>query len=93
MWHWTIYSSWRSKPQLKPKRLPANRTLNLQYRIAVRQDLIVAEPTAPANNSPAAVVAPIVPIKKRRIIDAQLLAGSGYIESQVDIDNFLCQAA
>ena len=54
-------------------------------------DLIVAEPTASVNNSPAAVVAPIVPIKKRRIIDAQLLAGSGYIETQVDIDNFLAK--
>lgn len=54
-------------------------------------DLIVAEPTAPVNNSPAAVVAPIVPIKKRRIIDAQMLAGSGYIETQVDIDNFLAK--
>ncbi|WP_262386226.1 BREX system P-loop protein BrxC [Pseudomonas sp. WS 5021] len=54
-------------------------------------DLIVAEPTAPVNNSPAAVVAPTVPIKKRRIIDAQLLAGSGYIETQVDIDNFLAK--
>ena len=51
----------------------------------------MAEPTAPVNNSPAAVVAPIVPIKKRRIIDAQLLAGSGYIETQVDIDNFLAK--
>ena len=54
-------------------------------------DLIVAEPTAPVYNSPAAVVAPIVPIKKRRIIDAQMLAGSGYIETQVDIDNFLAK--
>lgn len=54
-------------------------------------DLTVAEPTAPVNNSPAAVVAPSVPIKKRRIIDAQMLAGSGYIETQVDIDNFLAK--
>jgi hypothetical protein len=53
--------------------------------------LTVAEPTAPANNTPAPVVAPAVPVKKRRIIDAQLLAGSGYIESQVDIDNFLAK--
>ncbi|TKK14312.1 BREX system P-loop protein BrxC [Pseudomonas fluorescens] len=52
-------------------------------------DLTVAEPTAPVNNSPAAVVAPTVPIKRRRIIDAQMLAGSGYIETQADIDNFL----
>jgi hypothetical protein len=43
------------------------------------------------SNTPAAVVAPAVPVKKRRIIDAQLLAGSGYIETQVDIDNFLAK--
>lgn len=53
--------------------------------------LTVAEPTAPVNNTPAAVIAPAVPVKKRRIIDAQLLAGSGYIETQVDIDNFLAK--
>lgn len=51
----------------------------------------VAEPNAPSVSSPAAVVAPIVPVKKRRVIDAQLLAGSGYIETQADIDNFLAK--
>ncbi|MNG36791.1 hypothetical protein D3C84_1239350 [compost metagenome] len=35
------------------------------------------------------MIAPIVPVKKRRIVDAQQLAGSGYIETQADIDNFL----
>jgi hypothetical protein len=51
----------------------------------------IAEPAAPVYETPAAVVAPPVPVKKRRIIDAQLLAGSGYIETQVDIDNFLAK--
>ena len=53
--------------------------------------LTVAEPKAPVDNTPAAVVAPTVPVKKRRIIDAQLLAGSGYIETQVDVENFLAK--
>ena len=51
----------------------------------------VAETNAQVVNTPAAVVAPVVPVKKRRVIDAQLLAGSGYIETQADIDNFLAR--
>lgn len=51
----------------------------------------VAEANAQVVNTPAAVVAPVVPVKKRRVIDAQLLAGSGYIETQADIDNFLAK--
>lgn len=49
----------------------------------------VAEP--PVVNTPAAVVAPVVPVKKRKVVNAQLLAGSGYIETQADIDNFLAK--
>lgn len=49
----------------------------------------VAEP--PVVNTPAAVVAPVVPVKKRKVVDAQLLAGTGYIETQADIDNFLAK--
>lgn len=51
----------------------------------------VAEPAADLPSSPAAVVAPVVPVKKRRVVDAQLLAGSGYIETQADIENFLAK--
>jgi hypothetical protein len=51
----------------------------------------VAEPSAQVVDTPAAVVAPVVPVKKRRVIDAQMLAGSGYIETQADIDNFLAK--
>jgi hypothetical protein len=51
--------------------------------------LPVAESTIPIVNAPAAVVAPTAPVKKRRVVHAQLLAGSGYIETQADIDSFL----
>ena len=51
----------------------------------------VAELTTQVVNTPAAVIAPIVPVKKRRIVDAQQLAGSGYIETQADIDSFLAR--
>lgn len=53
--------------------------------------LPVAESTTPIVNTPAAVVAPAAPVKKRRVVDAQLLAGSGYIETQADIDSFLAK--
>jgi hypothetical protein len=49
----------------------------------------IAEPSTPAPIVAAPVVAPVAPVKKRRIIEAQELAGSGYIENQADIDKFL----
>ena len=51
----------------------------------------VAEPNAQVVIMPVAVVAPVLPVKRRRVVDAQLLAGSGYIETQADIDNFLAK--
>lgn len=45
----------------------------------------------PAAGSPAVqpVVAPVAPVKKRRVLSAQLIAGSGYLETQEDIESFL----
>ncbi|MDT4879615.1 hypothetical protein FQZ97_1153070 [compost metagenome] len=37
------------------------------------------------------MVAPVVPVKKRRFVDVQQLAGAGYIETQADIDSFLAK--
>ena len=54
-------------------------------------DVPLAEPAADVPSPPAAVVAPVVPVKKRRVVDAQLLAGPGYIETQADIDSFLAK--
>jgi hypothetical protein len=53
--------------------------------------LTVAEPILPADEAPGAVVAPTAPVKKRRVIDAHLLAGSGYIETQEHIESFLAK--
>ncbi len=53
--------------------------------------LPVAESITPIVDTPAAVVAPAAPVKKRRVVDAQLLAGSGYIETQADIESFLAK--
>lgn len=53
--------------------------------------LTMAEPILPVHEAPAAVVAPTAPVKKRRVIDAHLLAGAGYIETQEDIESFLAK--
>jgi hypothetical protein len=45
-----------------------------------------AAPYAPAVQ---AVVPPATPVKKRRVINPQQLVGSGYLETQEDIENFL----
>ncbi|MOA60228.1 hypothetical protein D3C78_1850530 [compost metagenome] len=37
------------------------------------------------------MVAPATPVKKRRVIEVQELAGPGYLETQADIEDFMAR--
>jgi len=50
---------------------------------------ILEESKTPEPVAPAPVVAPATPVKKRRVIEVQDLAGPGYLETQADIEEFM----